>query len=108
MGWWWYVATSGCHMIQVDGGDCFRADQLGADTPFGNWLSKLLQSRLVEEGWDIVIHMDIFGRFEIIGKKGEIKIRLGYFTRHINKNNEPEAEAIVALYCKVKGIEVEK
>jgi hypothetical protein len=76
-------------------------DDLGKDTPNGNWLVKALQARLVEEGWSIHIIQYTKNNFEAYGvtirHPGVIETASDYQT---------EPAAIVQLYCKIHGIEV--
>ncbi len=82
-------------------------DDLGKDTPNGNWLVKALQARLVEEGWIVSIehHVKNWGpdgcNFYAGAIQHEIESDKEYFLW-----GKSEPEAIVALYCKVKGIKV--
>jgi len=63
--------------------------------------AKMLQARLVEEGWSIHIIQYTKNNFEAYG----VAIRHpGVIETGSEYQSEPEA--IVTLYCKVKGIEV--
>ena len=69
-------------------------------------LAKLLQSRLVEEGWSISVH-------QLHDPREDDKpfMAYGYKADGQNVSSEwtaSEPSAILALYCKVHGIEGDK
>jgi hypothetical protein len=69
-------------------------------------IAKLLQSRLVEEGWSISVHQLHDPR-----EDGKPFMAYGYKADGQNVSSEwtaSEPSAILALYCKIHGIEVDK
>ena len=108
MGWEYREYHGRQIFYDVDGNDLYL-DQIGTDTPSGNWISKLLQVRMVEDGW--FIQIDVENR-----KTKKLKPNCN-FTVHagFGKDAEPyhfvvaetEPSAIVELFCKVYGIKEE-
>lgn len=79
-------------------------DDLGKDTPNGNWLVKALQARLVEEGWTVCnYHSPTFGHSSQ-ARRDPIEFPELYMVESDDLHSEPET--IVQLYCKIHGIEV--
>jgi hypothetical protein len=85
-----YVDSAGCVLYLSD-----------LETPGGFlWFAKLLQARMVEDGWIIRMVTDISG-ISFTAEKGD----LFFSSRKLNLHEEPAA--LVELFCKVYDIEEE-
>jgi hypothetical protein len=66
--------------------------------------AKLLQARLVEEGWTVCnYHSPTFG-YSSQARRDPVEFPDFYFAESDDMDCEPKA--LVALYCKIHGIEV--
>ena len=75
---------------------------IGKDTPYGNWLAKKLQAKMVADGWQLQI--DILKQKPHFFVYGSLNIN----EKHIHKIADAEAytesAAIFELFCKIYGI----
>jgi len=68
--------------------------------------AKLLQARLVEEGWEIEMTLNKSGFIFFAWKGNDNDEDENREIKFDEADSDSEPAAIVALYCKVKGIEV--
>ena len=81
-------------------------DEMGTDTPLGFQLAKLLQVKMVEDGWNVSIH-NWKEKFTEFPPKVYFSVEAFNFdisSKHIFKDADTESQALVALFKKIYGV----